>query len=516
VARDFLYYGTYPFANRNGDWFGADGVAQSGVSFAPPLKVAKGAVGPFTLDLNPKDLLFKGEQPQLVVRVVATSGMGPMVYLGTRDTATGAKLVVTYADGSTETLPVLADACTDNSTAYRVDSMMLNTANKGYFRFAAPKQDVTSAKLVLLGSVVDAGALHVYKFAIHRKPIVTNPVTLKDDPRVFFESEAFRNVPKYLHVKLFGDDPNAQLDTWKQRAIVGIGNGQEAFQVTFDPHVGSALSASICFPNFEEADEAAWEFDIKPLPDMLTGLQDGVKLALGASSATKADDNDYANRFGMIDTRTGKVVIGRVGTLAAGNGGSRSNGKNGWSMRLDAQQSPPSDHPLYGLIVPTTYAYHPEQMDFYGDQLVWNESQIALRAGEFSRLYQRLKVNSVGPTWVALKAVTVNGVTSVVPDPAEIPLADQSGPTMGPLGMSVQVITGRMDAEFDGIIDGVVAVTKRNFRLRRTLTPDINLQGVISKLAIGRIWFNVYHGGTTVPWHRCSFQVRNIRVAKFA
>jgi hypothetical protein len=38
---------------------------------------------------------------------------------------------------------------------------------------------------------------------------------------------------------------------------------------------------------------------------------------------------------------------------------------------------------------------------------------------------------------------------------------------------------------------------------------------VKSQLRIGRIWLNTYHGGLALPAARCSFQVRNLRVAQF-
>jgi hypothetical protein len=74
------------------------------------------------------------------------------------------------------------------------------------------------------------------------------------------------------------------------------------------------------------------------------------------------------------------------------------------------------------------------------------------------------------------------------------------------------------DAEFDGYIDHALAVRKRNFHLRETDYPIIAQypMNVRSKLAIGRVWLNSYHGGTSTPISRCSFQVRNFRVAKFA
>ena len=74
------------------------------------------------------------------------------------------------------------------------------------------------------------------------------------------------------------------------------------------------------------------------------------------------------------------------------------------------------------------------------------------------------------------------------------------------------------DAEFDGYINQVPAVRNRGFYLRTTDNPLIAQPpyNVRSKLAIGRIWLNAYHGGLALPLTRCSFQVRNFRAARFA
>jgi hypothetical protein len=75
-------------------------------------------------------------------------------------------------------------------------------------------------------------------------------------------------------------------------------------------------------------------------------------------------------------------------------------------------------------------------------------------------------------------------------------------------------------------LDGVLAHRYENFYLRNTDDPLImhapnNVMGgvtydVRSKLRIASVWLNTYHGGLALPAARCSFQVRNLRCAKFA
>ena len=205
------------------------------------------------------------------------------------------------------------------------------------------------------------------------------------------------------------------------------------------------------------------------MPDMLTGLADGVKLFAGCSSSTKNDDAYFA---GWAGTKT----PGRCGTLLAGNGGSKSHGYDGWSHRWDSFNTPPAPHPLHGKFMPMQYVYWPGQFDFYGDPWEWGLQNRSLQAGEWYTITQRCKVNTcVGTNF-------------------------------------------KKDAEFDGYINHKLALRKRGFYQRTTDTPLIALPpyNVRSKLAIGRIWLNTYHGGTALPLARCSFQVRNFRAAKFA
>lgn len=467
ITDTHVYSRLIAWKNRGGDWLDANGVAQGPKPFGEAV-LGTGQSGRTSIDVTP--LVVQGSEPSLVLRAIANSGMAPLFRVAARESGTGAAILVVHTDGSSESLPVAYDAECNTTTAYELggNPSMTVGGSSAYLRFPAPVKPVRQAKLVLDATVNTGGKLVVYKFAVHRDPKPADTLTLKGDPRVFFETECFDDAPYYIRTRIFGGPPPAIPDEWNQRAVVGVEGGR-ALQVTFDPRGSSALSASVCFPNFDEADEAAWEFDIRLMPDLLTGLADGIKLFAGCSSSTKNDDAYFA---GWAGTNT----PGRCGTLLAGNGGSKAHGNDGWSLRWDSWNSPPAPHPLHGRFLPMQYAYWPEQADYYGDPWSWNLQHTSLEVGRWYTITQRCKVNTCAGTAYA------------------------------------------KDAEFDGYIDHRLALRRRGFYLRTTDTPLIALPpyNVRSKLAIGRIWLNSYHGGTSVPKARCSFQVRNFRVARLA
>ena len=468
ITGTHLYQTLQPWKNRGGDWLDADGVPQGPKAFGEVL-LATGQTGQVVVDVT--SLVVQGGEPSLVLRAIPTSGMGPIFSFSARESGSDPKLAVTYTDGTTDSIPVMYDAECNTSTAYSLggNPVMNMSGSNAYLRFPAPRMTVRSAKLVMNASINTGGKLGVYKFALFRDPKPTDTFTLKGDPRVFMETECFDDAPFYVKTRVFGGPAPSIPDDWQQRAIVAVEGGGRALQVTFDPRGSSALNASVCFPKFDEADEAAWEFDIRLMPDMLTGLADGIKLFAGCSSSTKNDDAYFSNWAG---TKT----PGRCGTLLAGNGGSKAHGNDGWSHRWDLWNTPAAPHPLHGRFLPMQYAYWPGQSDFYGDPWSWTLTHGSLQVGTWYTISQRCKVNTC-------------------------------------VGTNFQ-----QDAEFDGYINHALAVRKRGYYQRTTDTPLIALPpyNVRSKLAIGRIWLNAYHGGTSVPKARCSFQVRNFRVAKFA
>jgi hypothetical protein len=472
ISSSFLYQYWLPWKNnKTGDWIDAAGVAQGTTPFAQ-VKMTTGATGAASADVT----ALVNKTSNMVLRGVG----GTTVVCNARESGTGPTIVYDTPSGPV-TANCMADAECNPSTAYEMGSQptwTVSSVNGIYLSFPPPPAGWTKATLVLsLNTVWTGGAINIYQFAWGGISMAgpADTLSLKGDPRVFFETESFEDIPGYLKAMIFGDPGHSiGVDIYQQKAVVDTEVGR-ALQVTFDPRVNGALTAAIMFPNGDEADEAAWEFEARFMPDMLTGLTQGFKFFAGASSSTKPDDAYFSSIW--------KTQVGRAGTLLAGNGGAKSHGNDGWSTRFDMFMSPGPGHPLYGHFAPMQYVYWPEQSSFYGDAHLWNGAGFTPKVGEWHRYTMRLKCNTcVGTDYLK-------------------------------------------DAEFDAYLDGVLAHRWRGFYLRTTDDPLImhapnNLMdgvtyNVKSQLRIGRIWLNTYHGGLALPAARCSFQVRNLRVAKF-
>lgn len=479
LTRDSLYLKLINWQNTGGDWTDSEGTAQGSAPFAQA-RVVKASADAVRLDATRLVQSFAlGEDIQVCVRSSAIMSFRSRAYA-----SLGPALDVTYTDGTTATLYAVADAECNPSTAYEMGgnpALGLSYSVKAYIRFPAAAKQVASATLVLVPNYInETGNVSLYRFALHLDRLqVIEPYTPLTD--CFVETEAFRKgtVPYPTYARIARESGVAIPDAaWKQWEWVPV-DGGEALQITFDPRGSSALNSSIPFPGGDEVDEVVWEFDIRMMPDMLTGARDGFKLFAGVSSKTKSDDNYFVNWCKTPE------LLGTFGTLAAGNGGSKANGYDGWSLRFDAWNSPPDGHPMRGRFLPMQYAYHPEQIDYYGDPWSYSGQNTAFVVGQWHTVRQRAKINTVIHTGMG--------------------------------GLDV-----RKDAELDAWLDGLPVLRKRNFRLRTTLWPVIGRMtgspGASpyycvprTNLAIGRIWLNAYHGGTTTPLARCSFQVRNFR-----
>lgn len=475
VTKNFLYKGWLPWANVGGDWVDAAGTPQGTVPFFT-LSPTTGQTGVIQADVSAlvrqdSRMLLRGVGSEACVFVARGAGQaGPVVLY---DTAKGQV-----------TVPCIADVECNPSTEYELGdnpTFQVTSANGVYIAFPAPPVGWTKATLQLtISHEYTGGKINGYRFAWGGLPPMPNPtdtLSLKGDPRVFFETADFTDIPGYLKAQIFGDPANSMnLDKYGQRNLVKDETGKTVLQITFDPRVNAALVASVLFPNGDEADEAAVECEIRFLPDMLVGLRQGFKCFAGFGSATRPDDAYFAKIWG--------TQVGRCGTQVSGNGGARDQtGTKGWSTRFDMMMSPPLDHPLYGHFAPMQYVYWPEQKDFFGDAFLWNGAGFTPRVNEWHRFTTRLLMNTCTGT------------------------------------------NFQKNAELDCFIDGVLAQRRRGFYLRCTDDPVImhapyNVQDgvtydVRSKLKIARAWLNGYHGGTYLPLSRCSYQIRNLRVAKF-
>jgi hypothetical protein len=466
TTSDYIYTPTHPWDNKGGDWTDANGMPQGPVAHAS-VAINLGQTGVVTLDVT--NLIRPGEQMQICLRARTAQVTAPTFVFNSKESgiATGiAYDTVAYAP--------LADVACNKSTANELgggQTLTVSALSNVYLRFPAPPAGTTKATLTLsLVYVYDAGGfLEAYDGTkrLPAPPTETWSLAASGLP-CFLQTQSFADAPDYIKARLFGDPVHSlDLDKYGQRNIVLDETGSNVLQITFDPHLNAGATVSVLFPNQEEVTEAASEFDIRFMPDMVEGMAQGFKCAFGWSSATKNDDAYYASIW--------KLKPGRAGTLLAGNGGAKTHGNDGWSLRFDAfRPVTPDSHPIAGHVIPMQYAYWPGQSDFYGDPWAWNLAQYSPKVGEWHTITQRAKVNTVTST---------GGYFN--------------------------------DAELDGYLDGHLALRRRGFYLRTTDKPIISLPpyNVDSQLKIGRIWFNVYHGGTALPRSRCSFQIRNFRAA---
>lgn len=474
ITKHFLYKGWLPWKHEGGDWVDAAGTPQGTVPFFT-LNPKTGQTGVIQADIS----AVVKQDARMLLRGVG----GETVTFAGRGMPGGPVVIYDTPTGSV-TVPALADDECNPSTEYEQGDnpqWTVSVANGVYLSFPTPPAGWTKATLQL--TIVKAwtgGVINGFQFqwgGLPPMPSPTDTLSLKGDPRVFFETADFTDIPPYLKAMLFGDPVHSMnLDPFKQREIVQIEDGSKVLQLSFVPQQFGCASAAIMFPGGDEVDEAAVEFEIRFLPSMLTGLRQGFKCFAGFSSATRPDDAYFSKIWG--------TQIGRAGTLPAGNGGAKSHGNDGWTLRYDSMMSPPPDHPMYGHFAPLQYAYWPEQVDFFGDGKLWNSAGFTPKVMEWHRMTSRAKINTcVGTDF-------------------------------------------KKDAEFDGFIDGVLAQRWRGGYLRTTDDPitmhapvntfEKNVYNVRSRLAIARVWINAYHGGTYLPLARCSYQIRNLRVAKFA
>ena len=173
----------------------------------------------------------------------------------------------------------------------------------------------------------------------------------------------------------------------------------------------------------------------------------------------------YYVRLGSTWNQTvdgGKMpgMAGRYGR--AGNGGSKSDGFNGWSARGSFMKSISGENPLAGTHPIGTYCYHADMKGFFGEGWAWNNGYRGfLRTNRWYSVETYIKLN------------TVEGKE------------------------------GRKDGILRGWVDGRLAIEKTDIRFRHT-----------EALNIEEIWLNVYHGGTAPCPHDQHLYVDNVVVAR--
>jgi hypothetical protein len=157
-------------------------------------------------------------------------------------------------------------------------------------------------------------------------------------------------------------------------------------------------------------------------------------------------------------TVQGGKMPGISGTYgAAGWGGRKVNGKNGWSARGSFGLSIPQGNPLAGLHPIGTYCYHADMQGFYGDVWGWhNDYRGFLEKNRWYSIEQFLRLNT----------------------------------------------PGKNDGVLRAWVDGRLAFEKTDIRFRDT-----------DKLKIEQIWMNVYHGGTVPSPYDQHLFIDNVVIA---
>jgi hypothetical protein len=160
-----------------------------------------------------------------------------------------------------------------------------------------------------------------------------------------------------------------------------------------------------------------------------------------------------------IPTVDGGKLPGLAGTYGkAGWGGRRADPLTGWSMRGSFNRAPSPANPLYGQTAISTYAYHAEMEDKFGDQWYWTRDGLGLlQRNRWYCLEQYFRVNA----------------------------------------------PGSRDGMLRAWIDGALAFEKTDVYVRDA-----------DSLKIERVWMDVYHGGTATAARDLHLYIDNVVVAR--
>ncbi|WP_144290123.1 hypothetical protein [Ideonella sp. A 288] len=456
LTSEYLYANWYRWRHPRGDWVDAAGKPQGYQAFGASVASAQGL-----LRIDITRAVQAGQPLQLVLRTSSPDGGALVASRNAPDVTRRPFLAITPSGGKPLLLDVSADAEANGSTvtARGAEPAMKVSADTHAF-LAFPPVDIKPASAMLVLHVEQligqGGRLEVYRMASPRLPDDPSRVSLESDPRVFFRSAAFEEP---LFEGIFNTRGS---NNFEQRRVVDTDRGR-ALELSFDPRTSLVLDASVAF--VPEATEAAFEYDLKVLPGFTPS--DGGKMP-GWSSRTKPDDKIALSR----NKAFAGWPPGSMGTLLAGKGGDRVNGHDGWSLRGGYIVPWAAKHPLHGQMGLTTYAYHAAMQDQFGDSWPWTQwGPSSAVVGQWQRIHQRLRVNTPGKR------------------------------------------NGLLEAR----IDGRLVFRKTDVYLRDGQRWDLNDLGVATEGGIGRVWLNVYHGGTALPPTRCAAMLlRNLKVARLA
>ena len=309
----------------------------------------------------------------------------------TRETTSGPMLDVTYTDGSKALLPCRADAAINPSTSAPIGYDNYIGLGVAVLRFDPASKPVASAALVIKTiSTGGAATIEAYDFI---SPILPEPSPVYglrarglSGPTLITATDF--NAPNWWYpwFTTISVIPSAQtaantlvdvdLDTM-------VPLGRKAFLIETRP------AGQVPYTAFPEA--PTFRFD-KNLGRELEEVYFQYRLRFGAGW-----------KGGSM--QSGKLPGIASDTSLAGNGGSTSNGKNGWSFRglfVGEPFAPTSPYNSNNGVIPIGwYTYNPEQAaqsQYYGLHLPWTGrgSLGLLEIGKDYWIDQYIKVNTPG------------------------------------------------------------------------------------------------------------------------
>lgn len=455
LMRDYFYAHIAPWRQRGGDWSDANGVMHGPVAVSRAL-----ALSGQWCELDVTQLIEPGKPVQIVVRNMR--GEAARRVTGRRG-QNAPQLVV---DGAAH--PCLASAAATAGTAVNanaVSSFNLAAGTTLFLRFAPVTGTRATLRIFVEQAWGNAADLGTFRLEVPVPPLTGDDsfATLEGQSDLYYSTSSFDG-PEYNDLRNIKTSNRFEQYDWVDDPRMG-----RALRIWMDPRQGMVFNAAVPFP---ESDRVAFEYDVLHLSEPgKHGMRDAGKMP-GFRSATKPDD-----KFGLSQSpKWAHIEPGSVGSLLAGNGGAKVHGDDGWSLRGSHGKPWAVGHPLEGHIYQGQYAYHPDMEGLYGDSWAWTQRSVeGIPLGKATRIYQRLKVNSIDP---------VTGV-------------------------------GRRDGELECRVNGRLVFMKRDLYLRSGAPwSGLARLGVNTKGGCRSVWLNMWHGGTSMPLHRFPFVlVNNLKVA---
>lgn len=368
VARDYYHYGL-----RIG-WRG------SFIGSSLGSVTIRGA-GPFTLPLA-------SAPEHLVLR---RSGSWVNVY--SRESGRGVRLEVTYQDGTSATLACLADSTIDTtSTAPQGAEGRLVFGSSAVLRFQRPARAVRSAQLV--GEVISSGGRATLEGFTFVSPLLPEP------PVQYGLRQRGLSGPTLIHAADFSA-PNWWRPWFSTLSIVP--SAAQMPMVETDLDTGLPLGRKAFCIQIAGA-------GLTP-PPLALPLPESPAFNFPRNVGRELEEVyfQYRLRFGEGwrggSRQSGKLPGVASDTTLAGNGGSTSNGKNGWSFRglfVGEQFDPNSPYAqINGRVAVGWYTYNPDQLttgEIFGLHVPWTGRGAVgvLEVGKDYWIDQYVKVNTPG------------------------------------------------------------------------------------------------------------------------